>query len=162
MIYPTILKNLLAELQKLPGIGLKTAERLAFYILKASDEDIYCLADTIRAVKEKVKKCRYCYNITEEDPCPICSNPSRDHSIICVVEQPKDLLAIEKSGTYQGTYHVLMGRLAPLDNEHAEYLTIDALDSTGDTQAFTPDGTGNVGSAGGAGNVGNAGNTGNI
>lgn len=127
MIYPTILKNLLVELQKLPGIGLKTAERLAFYILKASDEDIYCLADTIRAVKEKVKKCRYCYNITEEDPCPICSNPSRDHSVICVVEQPKDLLSIEKSGTYQGTYHVLMGRLAPLDNEHAEYLTIDAL-----------------------------------
>ncbi|HNZ65738.1 MAG: recombination protein RecR [Planctomycetes bacterium] len=127
MIYPTILQDLLKKLQRLPGIGLKTAERLAFHILKASDQEVFELADAIRAVKEKVKKCQYCFNITEENPCSICSNPRRDHGMICVVEQPKDLIAIEKTAVYQGTYHVLMGHVAPLENEHAEHLTIDAL-----------------------------------
>ena len=127
MAYPNILKNLLEELQKLPGIGAKTAERLMFHILKAPDQEVFALASAIREVKEKVKKCKYCFNITEEDPCMICSNPKRDQSILCIVEQPKDLLAIEKTGQYQGLYHVLMGKLAPLENEHPEHLTIDAL-----------------------------------
>ncbi|NUM36737.1 MAG: recombination protein RecR [Candidatus Brocadiae bacterium] len=127
MAYPSILKNLLEELQKLPGIGAKTAERLMFHILKAPDKDVFALSMAIREVKEKVKKCKYCFNITEEDPCMICSNPKRDQSILCIVEQPKDLLAIEKTGQYQGLYHVLMGKLAPLENEHPEHLTIDSL-----------------------------------
>ena len=127
MAYPTILKNLLKELQKLPGIGAKTAERLAFHILKAPEKDVLALADTIRMVKINVKKCQFCFHITDEDPCQICSNPMRDHSIICVVEQSKDLLSLEKTGHYQGVYHVLMGRLAPLENEHPEHLTIKEL-----------------------------------
>lgn len=127
MAYPAILKKLLEELEKLPGIGAKTAERLMFHILKASDEEAFALADSIRMVKEKVQKCRYCFNITDEDPCIYCANDKRDHSTICVVEQPKDLLAIEKTGHYQGLYHVLMGRLAPLEDQHPEHLTIDHL-----------------------------------
>ncbi len=115
------------EFQKLPGIGAKTAERLMFHILKAPEKDVFALANAIREVKEKVKKCKYCFNITEEDPCIICSNPKRDQTVLCIVEQPKDLLAIEKTGQYQGLYHVLMGKLAPLENEHPEHLTIDAL-----------------------------------
>ena len=127
MAYPNILKKLLTELQRLPGIGAKTAERLVFHILKTPEEEVYALADAIRMVKEKVKKCRYCFNVTDEDPCGICTDPARDGSIICVVEQPKDLLAIEKTGSYNGLYHVLMGRLAPLEDEHPEQLTLNAL-----------------------------------
>lgn len=127
MAYPALVKKLLEELQKLPGIGAKTAERLVFHMLKASNEEVMALADAIRMVKEQIKKCRYCFNITDQDPCLICSDPRRDRSTICIVEQPKDLLAIEKTGYYQGLYHVLMGRLAPLDDEHVENLTIDSL-----------------------------------
>lgn len=127
MTYPPLIKKLIGELQKLPGIGPKTAERLVFHLLKSSKEEVLELADTIRQMKETVQKCRYCFNLTEQDPCLICSNPQRDNSMICVVEQPKDLLAIEKTSHYLGLYHVLMGRLAPLENEHAEGLTIDAL-----------------------------------
>ncbi len=127
MSYPQILKNLLDSLQKLPGIGPKTAERLAFHLLKAPDSEAFELADAIRQVKENLKKCRYCFHITDEDPCAICSNPQRDTSIICVVEQSKDLMAIEKTGQYKGLYHVLMGRVAPLEDEHPESLTIDVL-----------------------------------
>lgn len=127
MAYPNLLKNLLVELQKLPGIGIKTAERLAFHILKAPEAEALALAEAIRQVKQNVKKCRYCFHITDEDPCIICSNPQRDRTTICVVEQPKDLLAIEKTGEYQGLYHVLMGRLAPLEGEHADQLTIAQL-----------------------------------
>jgi recombination protein RecR len=127
MSYPPIIRNLLKDLQKLPGVGAKTAERLVFHLLKAPVEDVLSLANNLRQLKEAVKKCRYCFSITEDDPCQICSDPKRDASVICVVEQPKDLLAIEKTGYYQGLYHVLLGRLAPLDNEHAENLTSDAL-----------------------------------
>lgn len=137
-MYPTILKNLLEELQKLPGVGPKTAERLVFHILKASEKEVFALADAIRVVKEKVKKCRYCFNITDEDPCLLCTNPQRDQSIVCVVEQPKDLLSIEKTGYFQGLYHVLMGKLAPLENEHPEHLTIDALVSRIKNSLTTP------------------------
>lgn len=127
MVYPNLLKHLLDELQKLPGIGSKTAERLAFHILKAPEGEVLALADAIRQVKQNVKKCRYCFHITDEDPCAICNNPQRDKSIICVVEQPKDLMSLEKTGEYRGLYHVLMGRLAPLEGEHAEQLTTAKL-----------------------------------
>jgi recombination protein RecR len=127
MAYPPLIKTLLQELQQLPGVGPKTAERLVFYLLKAPAEEVLALAETLRMLKENIKPCHHCFNITEEDPCIICSDPKRDVGTICVVEQPKDLLAIEKTGHYQGLYHVLMGRLAPLDNEHAENLTIEPL-----------------------------------
>lgn len=127
MSYPALVKKLLDELQKLPGIGAKTAERLVFHILKSPEREVMALADAIRLVKERVKKCRHCFNITDQDPCAICSDSRRDQSTICVVEQPKDLLALEKTGSYQGLYHVLMGHLAPLDNIHAENLTIEHL-----------------------------------
>lgn len=127
MSYPPLVKKLLKDLQKLPGVGAKTAERLVFHLLKAPSEEVLSLAENLRQLKETVKKCRYCFSITEEDPCNICSDPKRDASVICVVEQPKDLLAIEKTGHYLGLYHVLLGRLAPLENEHAENLTIEPL-----------------------------------
>ena len=127
MAYPTILKKLLEELQKLPGIGAKTAERLVFHILKAPKDEVIALSEAIRMVKEKVRKCRFCFNITDEDPCMICTDVSRDKSVLCIVEQPKDLLAIEKTGQFHGTYHVLMGRLAPLEDEHPEDLTLEPL-----------------------------------
>lgn len=127
MSYPALVKNLLDEFQKLPGVGAKTAERLVFYLLKSPKEDALALANAIRIMKEQVKNCRHCFNVTDQDPCGICSDVRRDRTTICVVEQPKDLLAIEKTGHYQGLYHVLMGHLAPLDDEHAENLTIDHL-----------------------------------
>jgi recombination protein RecR len=127
MSYPPLIKRLIKDLQRLPGIGVKTAERLVFHMLNAPAEEVLSLAESIRMIKEKVKKCSYCFNITDDDPCVICRDPKRDSSIICVVEQPKDLIAIEKTGHYQGVYHVLLGRLAPLDNQHPENLTIEAL-----------------------------------
>lgn len=127
MAYPFVITKLIKELQKLPGIGAKTAERLVFHILKISDNEAFELSNAIREVKENVKKCRFCFNITDEDPCIICANPRRDRSVFCVVEQPKDLLAIEKTGNYNGLYHVLMGRFSPLEDEHVEDLTIKEL-----------------------------------
>ncbi len=115
------------EFGHLPGIGARTAERLTFHLLKASDDEALALSDAIRDLKTLIHPCRICYNPTEHDTCNICSNPQRDTAIICVVEQPKDLLAIEATGTYRGVYHVLMGHIAPLDNIEPEDLTIDAL-----------------------------------
>ncbi len=115
------------ELGRLPGIGARSAERLAFYLLKASDESAMALADAIRDVKTKVHPCSRCFNIAEDELCAICSDPGRDTRTICVVEQPKDLLALESTGVYRGVYHVLMGHIAPLDGIEAEDLTIDYL-----------------------------------
>lgn len=127
MAYTRSLKNLIAEFGKLPGIGNKTAERLGFYILNVSHSDAMNLADAIAEVKNNVKRCKMCFNIADEELCDICSNPRRDHSTICVVEQTKDLISLEKTATYQGLYHVLMGRLAPLENQHLETTTIKEL-----------------------------------
>lgn len=127
MAYTRSLKNLIAEFGKLPGIGNKTAERLGFYILNVSHSDAMSLADAIAEVKNNVKRCKMCFNIADEELCDICSNPRRDHSTICVVEQTKDLISLEKTATYQGLYHVLMGRLAPLENQHLEATTIKEL-----------------------------------
>ena len=125
--YTESMMRLMEELGKLPGIGERTAERLALHILKASDEEAMALARAIRDVKKKTRPCSVCCGITEEDPCPICSDPRRDPSVICVVEQPRDLVAIEKTGAYRGVYHVLMGRIAPLEDVHPEDLTLDRL-----------------------------------
>ena len=121
------IQNLMNELSRLPGIGMRSAERIAFHLLKQKAEDAMRLADAIRDVKTRIKHCSVCYNLTESDPCNICSNPSRDHGLVCVVEQPKDLLALEATGLYQGVYHVLLGRISPLEGINPEDLTIDAL-----------------------------------
>ena len=125
--YTESMTRLIEELGKLPGVGLRTAERLALHLLKASDDEAMGLARAIRDVKRKTRSCSVCCGITEDDPCPICSDPRRDSSLVCVVEQPRDLLAIEKTGAYHGVYHVLMGRIAPLEDVHPEDLTIDRL-----------------------------------
>lgn len=115
------------ELGKLPGIGPKTAERLTHYLLAADRRQVMALADALRAIKETVHPCSQCFNLTENDLCDICADPRRDAALICVVEQPRDLASLERVGTYRGLYHVLGGRLAPLDNVGPEQLTIDAL-----------------------------------
>ena len=118
----------MTELGKLPGIGARSAERLAFYLLKAGDAEAFALADAIRDVKTKIHPCKVCFNLTEDELCGICADPRRRQDTICVVEQPKDLLALESTGAYRGVYHVLMGQIAPLENVEAEDLTIDALE----------------------------------
>lgn len=119
--------RLMHELGKLPGIGPKTAERLTHHLLAAGRAQVYALADALRAVKDNIRRCRQCCNLTEGELCELCSDPRRDPSLICVVEQPRDLAALERSGTYRGLYHVLHGRLAPLDNVGPEQLTIDTF-----------------------------------
>lgn len=119
--------RLIEEFGKLPGIGPKTAERLTHYFLAADRAEAFALADALRAVKETIRPCRQCYNLAEGELCNLCSDPRRDGSVICVVEQPRDLAALERAGTYRGLYHVLQGRLAPLDNVGPEKLTVDGL-----------------------------------
>jgi len=121
------LELLVEELAKLPSIGQKTAQRLALHILRASKEDSLRLADAIRAVKERVGMCGTCGNFSDEDPCRLCSDPQRDASLVCVVEQPGDVLALERTGRYRGRYHVLGGALSPLDGTHPEDLRIQPL-----------------------------------
>ena len=125
--YSETIERLIAELGKLPGIGARTAERLAFHLLKSSPAEAMSLADAIRDVKTKIRPCKVCFNIAEGELCTICGDPARDKSAIVVVEQPKDLLALESTGVHRGVYHVLMGHIAPLDDMEAEDLTIDAL-----------------------------------
>ena len=127
--YSQTIERLIAELGKLPGIGARTAERLAFHILKSTPREAMGLAEAISDVKTKVRPCRVCYNLAEGELCAICGDPRRDTSLVCVVEQPKDLLALEATGTYRGVYHVLMGQLAPLEGVEEEHLTLDALES---------------------------------
>jgi recombination protein RecR len=119
--------NLIAQLNKLPGIGKKSAERLAYHVLHLTKIEALALADAIREVKEKVRYCATCSNLAEGEQCTICCDPRRDHATICVVEQPRDLLALEQTGMYHGCYHVLLGRIAPLDGVGPEDLSIDAL-----------------------------------
>ena len=127
--YAETIERLIAELGRLPGIGARTAERLAFHLLKATDEEAFALADAIHDVKTRIHPCKTCFNLTEGDVCDICADPNRDTDVICVVEQPKDLLALEATGSYRGVYHVLMGQIAPLDNIEPEDLTIADLEA---------------------------------
>jgi len=111
----------------LPGIGRKSAERLAYHVLMMRKGDALEFASAIRAVKENLRPCRTCGNLAEADECDICANPRRDHALLCVVEQVRDLLALEQAGAYRGVYHVLHGRLAPLEGNGQEKLSLDAL-----------------------------------
>jgi len=119
--------DLIDEFAKLPGIGKKSAERLAYHILRVHRTEALALAEAIRKVKENVRSCRICYNLAETEECAICRDPRRQQDLLCVVEQPRDLMALEQAGVYRGLYHVLLGRIAPLDAVTAEQLTIDAL-----------------------------------
>lgn len=125
--YPQSVIKLITEFGKMPGIGQKTAERLACYILKLATEEAMQLACAIRDVKKLVKTCSTCFNVSENDPCHICSDLSRDRSMICVVEQLADFLTIEKTGKYRGLYHVLQGHISPLEGIHPDSLTIEKL-----------------------------------
>jgi recombination protein RecR len=119
--------RLVDELAKLPGIGRKSAERIAYYILRVHKDEALGLADAIRNVKENVRYCQTCYNLAEGEQCAICLDPRRDAATLCVVEQPRDLMALEQAGTYRGLYHVLLGRLSPLEGIGPEQLTIGPL-----------------------------------
>jgi len=120
-------RELIDELARLPGIGKKSAERLTYHLLRVPAKEAIALADAIRAVKENVRYCGQCYNLAESDLCGICQDPRRDASILCVVEQPRDLIALEQAGTYHGRYHVLLGRIAPLEGVGPQELTIEPL-----------------------------------
>ena len=119
--------ELVEQLGRLPGIGRKSAERLAFHLLRVSESEALALADSIRRVREDVRYCANCFNLSERETCTICSNPSRDQTRLCVVEQPRDLMSMEQSGVFKGLYHVLLGRIAPLDGIGPDQLTIDPL-----------------------------------
>jgi len=114
-------------LAKFPGIGRKTAARLAFFVLKQPREQAEALADALKSLKEKVRFCSICFQMTEQDPCPLCLDPRREGSLLCVVEEPQDVMAIERSHCYQGRYHVLHGALSPLDGIGPESLKIAEL-----------------------------------
>ena len=113
------------EFGKLPGIGRKSAERLAYHLLRVHKAEALGLADAIRDVRENVHYCRACFNLAEGELCAICSDPKRDQTQLCIVEQPRDLMALEQAGVYRGLYHVLLGRIAPLDGIGPDQLTID-------------------------------------
>ncbi len=119
--------ELIDQLSRLPGIGRKSAERLAYHLLRVHQSEALALADAIRDVRQNVRYCARCYNLAEDELCVICRDARRDANLLCVVEQPRDLMALEQSGTYRGLYHVLLGRIAPLDNIGPDQLTIDAL-----------------------------------
>src|ERR1700730_14083670 len=127
MSLPEPLVRLIEELQRLPGVGPKTAQRLAFHILKTPREHADRLADAVREVKERVTYCSICYNITDADPCAFCSSPSRDQHVICVVEEPQNVSAIERTREFKGVYHVLMGALSPLQGIGPDDLKIKSL-----------------------------------
>lgn len=125
--YTQSIQSLMNELSRLPGIGMRSAERIAFHLLKQSPTEAMKLADAIRDVKTRIRHCSVCYNLTESDPCGICSDQARDQGLVCVVEQPKDLLALESAGLFRGAYHVLLGRISPLEEISPGDLTIEAL-----------------------------------
>jgi recombination protein RecR len=119
--------HLIEEFGKLPGIGPKSAERLTHFLLGGDRRQALALSEALRAIVEKVHPCKQCFNLSEGELCSLCGDPRRDSSLICVVEQPRDLAALERAGSYKGLYHVLHGRLAPLDNIGPEHLTLDSL-----------------------------------
>ncbi|MBL0927975.1 MAG: recombination protein RecR [Phycisphaerales bacterium] len=126
-VYPESVDRLIGELARLPGIGRRTAERLAFHLLRADKPQAMRLAEAISAVKTAVRYCDVCYNFAERARCAVCESPSRDRGLVLVVEQPKDLIALEQVGTYRGVYHVLLGNISPLDGVGPGDLTISRL-----------------------------------
>jgi recombination protein RecR len=126
-MFSPLVDNLIAQLSRLPGIGTRTAQRLAFHLLRISKEEAFALADAIREVKERIGFCRECGNLTEEELCAICLDARRDRTVICVVEQPADLLSLERTHEFRGVYHVLGGALSPLDGVEPKHLRIDEL-----------------------------------
>jgi recombination protein RecR len=125
--YPKSLARLIEELEKLPGIGPKSAQRLALHLLHASQEDAEALAEAIRQVKQQIRACTLCFNYTDADQCAICTDPNRDDSTLCVVGDPRDLLAMERAGGFRGRYHVLQGLISPMDGVGPESLRISEL-----------------------------------
>ena len=119
--------QLIKELTRLPGIGKVSAERITYHLLKVTKDEALALADAIRNAKENLRYCRQCYHLSEQELCEICRDARRDQSIVCVVEQPRDLIALEATGVFNGLYHVLLGRLSPLDGVTPDQLTIAAL-----------------------------------
>ena len=126
MLSPSV-DNLVAQLTRLPGIGTRTAQRLAFHLLRVPKEEALALASAIGAVKERVRFCRACGNLTEEDVCAICRDARRDRTVVCVVEQPVDLVSLERTAEFRGLYHVLGGALSPIDGVEPAHLRIDEL-----------------------------------
>ncbi|MBN1979343.1 MAG: recombination protein RecR [Anaerolineae bacterium] len=124
---PASVTHLIEELSELPGIGRKTAARLTFFLLRNRTDLVERLASALRDLKEQTRFCSTCYNVTESDPCPICADAGRDRSVICVVEEPLDVLAVEQAGVYKGVYHVLHGVLAPSEGMFVENLRIKEL-----------------------------------
>jgi len=125
--YTHSIQNLIDRIAQLPGIGLRSAERITFHLLKSRPEEALALADAIRDVKTRIRHCSICFNLAEGEICDICADPARDKTIVCVVEQPKDLLSLETAGVFRGTYHVLLGQIAPLEGVEPADVTIDAL-----------------------------------
>lgn len=125
--YTKSMQELIECFKRMPGIGARTAERMAFYVLKAASDEMMKFASIIRKVKEDVRFCKICGNLSESETCSICNDPRRDKTIVCVVEEPTDLILIEKSGRYKGTYHVLFGVISPLEGIGPEELRIKEL-----------------------------------
>ena len=125
--YPPSVGRLVEALQRLPGIGPKTAQRLTFHLLKQPEGAVRELADALADLKTRVVHCSRCFNVTDEDPCRICASPARDPAVVCVVEEPNDLLAMERTGEYRGRYHVLLGALSPLDGVGPDELKVREL-----------------------------------
>lgn len=119
--------DVIEQFSKLPGIGRKSAERLTYHILRVNESEAIALADSIRNVRKNVRYCETCFNLAEGPSCRVCDDPKREQNLLCVVEQPRDLIALEQSGTFNGLYHVLLGRIAPLENIGPDQLTLDHL-----------------------------------
>jgi recombination protein RecR len=126
-VFSPVVENLIAQLSRLPGIGTRTAQRLAFHLLRVPEEEALALADAIREAKERIGFCQECGNLTEEELCVVCLDARRDRTIVCVVEQPADVLSLERTHEYRGVYHVLGGALSPLDGVEPQHLRIDEL-----------------------------------
>jgi len=127
MRYPPPIQKLIEELTKLPGIGPRSAERIVFHLLKAPPSDCAQLAGALSELRKRILHCSVCYSVAESDPCPICSDKKRDNNTLCVVERPSDMVAVEKAGSYRGLYHLLMGKIAPLDGVGPDSLRIQEL-----------------------------------